>query len=582
MIYYSTKEKEALKFHSIFLFILSLYYLIPYLLTGQLITRHIDLLEKEIVCDYILGRFYRGNVESLDLLLAGEVKWYMMWKIFHPLSLLYAFFETEVAFWLKDIIIKVVSYACFFKLSRKLNCKLFNSALIACLFTSSSTIWIWGGAEEGLGISALPYLIYLIIKNKTLRTKHYLAIIFIGLNTDLVRHVSIIPAMLLISLILFPKYQRYNFKLFFKISIVVLFFMFLSSSNLIYAYLFSEPFQRTDYLIRSTDLIANLKNLISQFFAIPNITADYYFLRYLPFSLFVFPIILISLFSKNKISYLLLLFIFFIHFFEFILHTEFITTIINSSRGLIKTLNYNIMLLAILPMLYGLLFINITKLEIIRTAKYLIYPLLFLSLISFQIRISVVPLSKHFLSFNKLNIEKQNQLKKLFYDRKYSLLIKEAIKLNKNRTKYSDQTFKSKNTFKGYYNYENYKYIKSLVGISRTISIGLDPMVAVMNNINVMGGFYNIYPLSYKLKFRKIIEKQLEHYEEFRKNYDNWGQRVYTFVTNPKIIKIDFFQANLLGAEYVISKYPISNKILVPICTRCNNSPELFLYKIKI
>ena len=38
--------------------------------------------------------------------------------------------------------------------------------------------------------------------------------------------------------------------------------------------------------------------------------------------------------------------------------------------------------------------------------------------------------------YKKLNIEKQNQLKKLFYDRKYSLLIKEAIKLNKNRTKY--------------------------------------------------------------------------------------------------------------------------------------------------
>ena len=87
-------------------------------------------------------------------------------------------------------------------------------------------------------------------------------------------------------------------------------------------------------------------------------------------------------------------------------------------------------------------------------------------------------------------------------------------------------------------------------------------MVAVINNIRVLGCYYNIYPLSYKLKFRKIIEKQLDHYEESRKYYDNWGHRVYTFVSDPEIIKIDFFQANLLGAEYVISKYPISNKIL--------------------
>ena len=62
----------------------------------------------------------------------------------------------------------MVSYALFFKLARKLNCELFNSTLIACLFTSSSIVLIGfgGGSELGLGIAALPYLIYLVIKNK--------------------------------------------------------------------------------------------------------------------------------------------------------------------------------------------------------------------------------------------------------------------------------------------------------------------------------------------------------------------------------------------------------------------------------
>ena len=78
MVHLSVKEQEKFKFHSIFLFILSLYYLIPYLLVGQLITSPNDLLEKEIICDYILGRFYRGEAESLDLLFAEEIKWYMM------------------------------------------------------------------------------------------------------------------------------------------------------------------------------------------------------------------------------------------------------------------------------------------------------------------------------------------------------------------------------------------------------------------------------------------------------------------------------------------------------------------------
>ena len=153
------------------------------------------------------------------------------------------------------------------------------------------------------------------------------------------------------------------------------------------------------------------------------------------------------------------------------------------------------------------------------------------------------------------------------------------IKLNKN--KISDKNFQSRYTFKGYYDYENYKYIKSLINDSKTISIGLDPMVAVINNIGVIDGYHNLYPLSYKKKFRKIIENQLDHYEDIKKYYDLWGNRVYTFVSDPEIIKINFQQAKNLGADYVISKYPISNEILLLICKKCNESNELFLYKIR-
>jgi hypothetical protein len=218
----------------------------------------------------------------------------------------------------------------------------------------------------------------------------------------------------------------------------------------------------------------------------------------------------------------------------------------------------------------------------IKRTKYLIYPIIFLSLITAQIRISIVPLGKHFLSFNNLSVVEKNQFRKSFHDQKYGLFIKNIIKFKENRLKYSNQSFKSLYTFKGYYDYENYKYIKSLVGDSRTISIGLDPMAAVMNDINVIDGYHTLYPLSYKLKFRKIIEKQLDYYPVTKKYYDDWGGRVYTFVGDPKIIKINFRQANLLGAEYVISKYPISNQILLLICEKCNNSSEIFIYKIVI
>ena len=179
-------------------------------------------------------------------------------------------------------------------------------------------------------------------------------------------------------------------------------------------------------------------------------------------------------------------------------------------------------------------------------------------------------------------LRRKNQLRKYFYNQKYSLLIEDIIELNENRVKNSNKSFKSKYTFKGYYDYENYKYIKSLVGDSRTISIGLDPMVAVMNNIKVIDGYHVLYSLSYKLKFRKVIQEQLEDSKEIREYYDMWGSKVYTFVQDKKSIKTNFLEANILGADYVISKYSISNQILLPICEKCNNSPELFLYKIVI
>ena len=83
------------------------------------------------------------------------------------------------------------------------------------------------------------------------------------------------------------------------------------------------------------------------------------------------------------------------------------------------------------------------------------------------------------------------------------------------------------------------------------------------------------------MKFRKIIEKQLDHYQRFKKDYDFYGHRVYTYVIDPDVIKINFAEAKLLGADYVISKYQISNEILEMVCKKCNNDHELFLYKIK-
>lgn len=277
----------------------------------------------------------------------------------------------------------------------------------------------------------------------------------------------------------------------------------------------------------------------------------------------------------------MLLIIFLISLYSFILNLDYINQIRSNSLELLKTVNLH-SVQHYVPLLRILLFISIINLLISKKIKYVIYTVVFISIISQQIRISAIPIGKHLFSFEYLSVQDKNILRDTFHKQQYISVIKKIISLKNSERKILDQKFKSNYTFGGYYNYDDYKKIKSYVGNSRTLSVGLDPMVAAMNNIRVIDGYHNLYPLSYKKKFRKVIEKQLDYYDVWKKYYDNWGSRVYTFVSEDKIIKINFLQAQILGAEYVISKYQILNQELIPICEKCNDSPELFLYKIKI
>ena len=112
------------------------------------------------------------------------------------------------------------------------------------------------------------------------------------------------------------------------------------------------------------------------------------------------------------------------------------------------------------------------------------------------------------------------------------------------------------------------------------MSVGLDPMVAVMNDIKVIDGYHNLYPLKYKIKFRKIIADELEKNVTLKRYYDNWGNRVYAFYSDKNDLILNFQYAKKLGADYVISKFPIQNNNLKITCYNCNGSKEIFLYKI--
>lgn len=292
MRYFS--KNENLRYHFIFLFILSLYYLIPLFFTGHLILNPNDTLDNEIVFNHIIGKFYKGDIESVKVFLGGKIEWYYLRRVLQPLTLIYSIPNAEVAFWLTDIAVRLIAYISFFKLSRKLNCSTFDSAMISCLFASSLV------THFGLGIACLPYLVYLLIKNKNLNLKNYFIIGFIGFNTDLAYHIYIIPISFLISLIFYKNFKQYNFKLFLKITFVLLICIFISNSNLIYAQLFSEPFHRTEWINETPNIVSNIKIFIFEFLSLPIIKNTPYFFHNLPFVIFAFTITIVSLFLKNK------------------------------------------------------------------------------------------------------------------------------------------------------------------------------------------------------------------------------------------------------------------------------------------
>ena len=127
--------------------------------------------------------------------------------------------------------------------------------------------------------------------------------------------------------------------------------------------------------------------------------------------------------------------------------------------------------------------------------------------------------------------------------------------------------------------YDDYFKIKNLVGENKVMSIGYDPMIAIMNNINTIDGYHNIYPLKYKFQFRKIIQKELENDLGLKKYYDNYGSRVYVFVNDPNNINIDFTEAKKIGAEFIISKYKINLPNIELVSDKFKY--KKFLYKLK-
>ena len=73
--------------HLFFLTFLFLHYLFPLILGGQIVVEPHDILDGTVVNDHIISKIYKGDIESLNYFLSGEIKWYYLDQLFYPTNI---------------------------------------------------------------------------------------------------------------------------------------------------------------------------------------------------------------------------------------------------------------------------------------------------------------------------------------------------------------------------------------------------------------------------------------------------------------------------------------------------------------
>ena len=556
--------------HLFFLSLLATTYVFPLIIIGQVTVYPHDNLDSGFVLDHIISKIYRGDFDSVSYLLGGTIKWYYLEEIFYPINILH-YFLSDKFFYFSDVILKkLFAYFSFYLLAKSLGNSKFNSGLGGVLFSTIITETV----PIGMGLPFLPYILYLLVKKNTLETKHYFLLFLIGLNSSLIQDALVFIFLLPLAFIFLNK--KKNLSIYFQVILTVIFASILSNIHLIIGAAFFEPVHRIDR-IQDNNIILPFFTLFQNFFNGSE--------RLSPKIIFSLPlyclsgfVIFVSIFLKRKEIKLIIYFLVFVVIGMTLLQPSIINNFLFGIFEILKGYNFQ-RVKHIIPLTFALLFIfSISELKRNNLKKF-IYTLTFVSVISLQLATPLTIIARSFLKAN-MNLNEYDRAKSSFLNTKFNKFFEIIL----NKKNYSSNKINLKNsvteTFDNYYKFNDYSYIKNIVKEQRVMSVGLDPMIAAMNDIKVIDGYHNLYPLSYKFKFRKIIEKELEKNISLKNYYDSWGNRVYAFYNNQNNIMLNFQAAKKIGAEYVISKFPIKNSELEKVCGKCNGANEIFLYKI--
>ena len=511
----------------------------------------------------IFSNFYFEGKSAFDIFLGGNIKWHYFPQLFQPLTFLSIIVDIKSFTFIYDIIEKSLAFYASFILSKKISNNEKFSAIVALFYATIvnlKVIYIMPGS----GFCFAPYLFYLLLKAKPLKIKHYFIFFLAGLSISPISEFGIFLIFFLAYLIN-QKIVHKNFInsfYFFTTGVVVLLIPLFYS-------IYTEELHRIDhiYAIEKLEILKIGAGNLASLFHIP---------KYIIFAL----VLLAGIFSLNKnLIYIYLNIILVIFLIIFSDQIKFVLGLINNifySFNLIRIEN-------LIPFLVILILIYLKNDKSkINLNKFLI-ALTFISSILIQISIPTAALMSNIKK--SLNDQKRISIEKIMYGtdstlsiKRNFIKIKEVTKILINKNNYDEKIdfFNTNKSFDDYYRYDEYKKIKEIVENSRVASIGIDPMIAAMNGIKVIDGYHNLYPKSYKNKFKNIINDELKMNESLEYYFNNWGNQLYLFYNDPKNLKINFKNIKKLDANYLISSFEIKDKDLL-LKKKVN---DLFLYFI--
>ena len=553
------------KHHILSILLILTSYIFSLIIFKEVIVTPHDNLDNQVPINHIVSNIFRGNFNSATYMLSGEIKWFYIENILYPINAFRIFLDDKLFYFTEEIFKKLLAYFTFFILSKSLIKNKFESAICAVFFS----IIINAGNPYGYGIVMMPYFLYLLIFKKELKTKHLLIILFTGLNSSLVQDYLALCALAPLSFLL--RMTQIDYKL------IIVFFSTLTISLVISAIpvilnlFLNADIHRQDFIFDKQ--IFNLSSYLTAFIGISSL--NFYSLFFLPKKLLFFFLIVSSLMSKNKNLLSLIFFLILIYILSIVLNPNLTQNIFKEYFTFLSGFNFT-RINKILPFIFSLILIfnfNIMKSKL---GKKIIFFSCIFVILSIQISITSIEVAKVFLK-NNFKIEKFIELKKKNYSTNSFF---KAYRFVTDKTNYRSNRlvfkFNSDKSFDDYYKFSEYNLIKKIVKDDRVISVGMDPMVAVMNDIRVIDGYHTIYPKNYKIKFRKVIAKELSKNDAHRKYYDNWGSRVYAYYSDKENLLIDFNAAKNIGASYVLSSFIIKNKSLKLV----EELESMFIYRI--